>query len=244
MSLHDGRLRSTSQEKNKVGKRDHIEMESKPAVQRSFPKGPGLAAIAAVALRREWGLLPTSTGKTRRTVGVRLFLVAFFAAACASAVSAQTAQPAQPDGQSALTPGMTVWITESGGREQKARVVAVSGDAVTTAAGEERRTVPWTDIARVRARRSDSVLNGALIGAGAAVASGLFYCRMMEPWDICNDPGPLFRIGAIGAGIGIGVDALIRGRTTIYEAAHGSTRLHAAPIIGPHTAGVRVSVSF
>jgi hypothetical protein len=92
-----------------------------------------------------------------------------------------------------------------------------------------------TDVAKVRVRRSDSVLNGALIGAGAAVASGLLLCRLTEPWENCRDDvGPMLTIGAIGAGAGIGIDALIRGRTTIY----------AAPIIARDTTGLRVSLSF
>jgi hypothetical protein len=89
------------------------------------------------------------------------------------------------------------------------------------------------------------VLNGALIGAGAAVAAGLYLCNVTEPWENCRDDyGPMFRIGALGAGIGIGVDALIRGRTTIYERERGATRLQAAPIIGRHAGGLQVSLSF
>jgi hypothetical protein len=66
----------------------------------------------------------------------------------------------------------------------------------------------------------------------------------MEPWENCRDDvGPMARIGALGAGIGIAVDALIRGRKTIYES-QGSTRLHAAPIVGRGTAGLQVSLSF
>ena len=49
-------------------------------------------------------------------------------------------------------------------------------------------------------RESDSVLNGALIGAGVAVASGLFLCTRTEPWRNCRDDvGPMLRIGAVGA---------------------------------------------
>jgi hypothetical protein len=57
-----------------------------------------------------------------------------------------------------------------------------------------------------------------------------------------HDVGPMFRIGAVGAGIGI--DALIRGRRTIDEAAHRSTRLQAAPIVGRRAGGLRVSIRF
>ena len=60
-------------------------------------------------------------------------------------------------------------------------------------------------------RQHDSLWNGALIGAGAGVASGLFLCTRMEPWDNCRDDfGAMFKLGAIGAGIGMGIDALIR----------------------------------
>ena len=66
----------------------------------------------------------------------------------------------------------------------------------------------------------------------------------MEPWENCRDDvGPMLRVGGIGAGIGIAVDALIRRRTTVYEA-QGTARLHAAPVVGPRAAGVQVSLNF
>ena len=97
--------------------------------------------------------------------------------------------------------------------------------------------------AGVAVRESDSLLNGALIGAGAAVASGLVFCTTMETWDNCRDDvGPMLKIGAIGAGIGMGIDALIRKK--VYQSASGATEVHAAPIIGRRAKGLRLSVSF
>ena len=165
---------------------------------------------------------------------------------CLSTVSAfaQTSQDSAPRVETALSPGTTVWITDSAWREEKARIVSVSDGVVTTSANKEVRRLRTTDIVRVRARHSDSVINGALIGAGAAVASGLFLCTRTEPWENCRDDvGPILRIAAIGAGAGIGIDALIRGRRTIYEAPR-STRLHAVPIAARGAAGLSVSVSF
>jgi len=110
--------------------------------------------------------------------------------------------------------------------------------------GDDIRRMGTTDVTRVSARHSDSVINGALIGAGAAVASGLFLCRLTESWENCRDDvGPMLRIGALGAGIGIGIDALIRGRKTIYEAP-GSARLSAAPIVARRGGGLQLSLSF
>jgi hypothetical protein len=175
----------------------------------------------------------------------RIPLFFLFSAASASAASAQTPQRATNNLEAALIQGMTVWITDAGGREEKTRIVGVSGGVVTATTANDIRRFHAGDITRVRARQSDSVLNGALIGAGAAVASGLFLCTRTEPWRNCRDDvGPMLKIGAVGAGIGIGIDALIRGRRTIYEAAPGSTRLHLAPIVARHTRGLRISVVF
>jgi hypothetical protein len=95
----------------------------------------------------------------------------------------------------------------------------------------------------VAVRESDSLLNGAVIGAGVGVASVLFICRQMEPWDVClNDVGTMAKFGALGAGIGIGVDALFR--KTVYRSASGSTEVHAAPILERRAKGFRLSVAF
>jgi hypothetical protein len=95
----------------------------------------------------------------------------------------------------------------------------------------------------VTIRESDSLLNGALIGAGAGAASGLFFCTLMEPWEFCRqDFSSMAKFGAIGAGIGIGIDALIRRK--VYQTASGETEVLAAPIIGRRARGLRLSVRF
>lgn len=63
---------------------------------------------------------------------------------------------------------------------------------------------------------------------------------MMEPLDICNNPGPLRRFAGVGAAAGIGVDALVRGRRTIYESPRRGARLDVMPLLN----GVRVSLRF
>jgi hypothetical protein len=162
----------------------------------------------------------------------------------ASAASAQT-PPGDRGLEDALTPGRTIWITASVGPEQQGRVVGVSGGVLTMTTDDDVRRLRLTDIVRVRARTSDALLNGALIGAGVAVASGLLLCRATESWRVCvDDAGPMLRIGAIGAAAGIGIDALIRGRRTIYEAAPGSVRLTASPVLARRAGGLRVSMTY
>ena len=110
--------------------------------------------------------------------------------------------------------------------------------SITSAASAQ---APQTSGAAVR--QSDSLLNGALIGAGAGVASGLLFCRMMEPWENCRDDfGSMLKVGAIGAGIGMGIDALIRKK--VYQSASGAAEVYAAPIVGRRAQGLRLSVRF
>jgi hypothetical protein len=173
---------------------------------------------------------------------VRIALIVSCSASTGSGISAQTRD--EPGLNRILSPGMTVWITDSAGREEKTRIVGLSGDTVRTATGRGTRLFRTTEIVRARVRKTDSVVNGALIGAGVAVASGLVLCRLTEPWQICRNAGPLLQISAVGAGAGAGMDALIRGRRTIYEAAPRKTKLRLMPALASRSAGMQLSLSF
>jgi hypothetical protein len=67
----------------------------------------------------------------------------------------------------------------------------------------------------------------------------------MEPWENCRDDvGPMLRFAALGAGIGMGVDALIRGRTAIYQAPRPSAALSIEPLWAPDGGGLQFSLAF
>jgi hypothetical protein len=119
---------------------------------------------------------------------------------------------------------------------------ANADNTLSAAASDELRRLQ-ADTGRIETRRNDSVLNGALIGAAAGLGGTLLLCRAMEPWDVCNDPGPLLRGSALGAAIGIGIDALIRERETVYRPA-GSPQLHMAPVLRRGAKGVQLGVRF
>ena len=168
-------------------------------------------------------------------------LLTLICTATATTVSAQTGSTLD----AVLVPGKTVWITDATGREEKARVVSLTGDVLTTAVGDEMRRLHASEVTRVRQRRNDSLLNGALIGAGVLVTTGLVMCSMMEPWENCRDDvKPMLTLGAIGAGIGMAVDALLRDRDTTYNPTAGNTTLRVAPIVAARAKGVRFAVAF
>lgn len=115
---------------------------------------------------------------------------------------------------------------------------------ISASADKHVRRVVAAQTTQVTKRENDSLLNGALIGAGVGIASGLALCRATEPWENCRDDyGPMLKIGALGAGVGIAIDALIRGRKTSDQPAAGA-QLHTAPIAGRRAGGLRVSLSF
>jgi hypothetical protein len=175
----------------------------------------------------------------------RLALLTAFHVCSASTLRAQQLPAGEPRLDTVLLPGMTVWITDATGREEKTRITRVSTDVLTAIVDDGVRHLRAADVTRVRVRRSDSLIDGALIGAGTAVASGLFVCHLTEPWENCRDDvGPMLRIGALGAAIGAGIDALLRDRKTIYEASRPAARMQAAPIVGRRTAGLQISVAF
>jgi hypothetical protein len=81
------------------------------------------------------------------------------------------------------------------------------------------------------AQGRDSLLNGAVIGAAAGAGFGVFFAHAVRDSDLTVGQYAYGAVvfGAIGAGIGLGVDALI-GRSAKQTAT--SPRLVFAPAVG------------
>jgi len=146
-----------------------------------------------------------------------------------------------------LRPGDTIWVTDAQGREIKGRIQTLSPDAVVLK-GNGDRTFGAADVTTIRLRGIDTLRSGALIGLGVGAASGLALCAAGDAtgsdWAWC---GAIF--GAIGAGIGVGIDALTPGRKILAYRAPGaagapSARLSIAPVVTPRARGVAVLVVF
>ena len=186
------------------------------------------------------------TVRRRSTNSRHLWLMVLLLASISGTTTAQTAPAQEADLERVLVPGNTVWLTDATGLEKRARIVSVADGMVTTENTDNARdSLRLADIMRVRIRKADSVLNGALIGAGSAVASGLFVCTRAEPWANCRDDvGSIVAIGGLGAAVGAAVDALLRDRHTIFEASAGGRQLDAAPLITRDKLGVKIALRF
>jgi hypothetical protein len=140
-------------------------------------------------------------------------------------------------------------VTDAQGREVKGRILSLSTDALTLEGGRP-RSFGAPDVSAIQVRRNDSLANGALIGLG--VGSGLTLVACLADTEAreagwCVAAAAVY--GGIGAGIGVGIDALIPGKKILaYRAPAPSgappARLSIAPVVTPRAKGVAVSFAF
>ena len=142
--------------------------------------------------------------------------------------------------------GDTATIRRHGGEESKGKILSLSPTSIALLTHGERRDFDEGDVSTIVQRRQDSLRNGALWGAG--VASVLFGIGLAQ---VCEGECPsallatgILFYGGLGAGIGVGIDALVTSPSVIYERASSSSRLHLSPLVGRHRSGVAVSMAF
>jgi hypothetical protein len=150
--------------------------------------------------------------------------------------------------------GRRIWVTDGAGREVEGRLERISSDGLVLKK-ERLEIFTAADIRRVRAREHDSLKNGALIGLGIGGGLGTAWCI----GAIADDSGDIdarvecaegFTVfPALGALIGLAVDAVIPGRMrVVYEAllprgAPGRI-LTAVPLFSSRAKGLAVSLAF
>lgn len=143
------------------------------------------------------------------------------AVSAAGTVSAQ-AVPAQESWAPGI--GGEVRITDTGGRRSVGQFQGLDGDTLRLLVAEQEVMVRRDVITRVE-RRGDSLRNGFLVGAAIGLVPAAVVLGEVEAGG-----GDVAAAIVIGSGfyglIGMGIDALHRGWTTVYEreAAPASTR--------------------
>jgi hypothetical protein len=116
-----------------------------------------------------------------------------------------------------------VYVTDRTGMETRGKLVGLDPDSLRLLVDGAERRFDVADVVRIEKR--DGLRNGAIIGAivGVAmgsVAAGLSDCPGDYPGGACAG----FRAAALTvstgvyAAIGTGIDALVRGRSTLYAA--------------------------
>lgn len=156
-----------------------------------------------------------------------LFAVALLAAS-PSPLCAQA--PGDPWSLVNAARGATVHVLPDAGAEVSGKLLRVdAGALVLLVEGSERR-FKQSRVRRID-KRGDRLGNGAIIGAGVGAVSGLLAalisdCPGKDPGGSCvgaRAAGFVLSVGVYSA-LGVGIDALAVGRTTVYESTAASSR--------------------
>jgi hypothetical protein len=135
-------------------------------------------------------------------------------------------------------PGERISLVAASGERLSGRVIAITASSLSMQIGNEVRRFAEAEIQTVRQRRADSLRNGALIGFGAGAGVGL-----TTPCGRCHLDLTL-AMGAAGAAIGVGIDALIKSEVVVFRGHGASARqITVVPQIAKSHKGLGLAVS-
>jgi hypothetical protein len=148
-----------------------------------------------------------------------------------------------------VQPGDTINVVDVTGKEAEGRIAKLSRDtlALLTEAGP--RQFDEVEVATIRQRRGDSLMNGAIIGAVAGTAYALTALALLKDSDggdviVGSAIAGTVLFAGMGAAAGAGIDALITRRHVIYKKPAGENRVSVSPLFGRGRRGAAVTVKF
>lgn len=116
--------------------------------------------------------------------------------------------------------GQSVTVTDAAGVETTGRVTQLSPTSLTLALDSAVRSFTESEVRLIQRKHKDSLLNGALIGAGVTVAVPLTVAAVVCASEHCDWSGQAAALIAVYAGVGAGIGSLIdlavTGKQTIY----------------------------
>ena len=183
----------------------------------------------------------------RTTIGGAVFLLV---CAGATRVDAQSVASSFDQLSVLVKPGDKITIVDMTGREAEGRIGTLSRDQLTLVTKAGTRQLGERDVAKIRQRRSDSLQNGAIIGAAAGAGYGVAVLTLLAATDDGGGPIPIgvvtgmVVLTGMGAAAGAGIDALITRRQVIYEKPGGGSHVSISPLFLHGRRGVAVSVKF
>ena len=149
-----------------------------------------------------------------------------------------------------VKPGDKITIVDVTGREAEGRIGKLSRDELTLITRAGARQLGERDVTTIRQRRTDSLQNGAIIGAAAGAGYGLAMLVFLASIDDGGGPIPIGVVTGmvvctgIGAAAGAGVDAMITRRQVIYQKPGGGRQFSISPLFVDGRRGVAVSIRF
>ncbi len=145
-----------------------------------------------------------------------------------------------------VKPGDRISVTELNGAVSQGMIADLSPSALRLAIAGTTRDFSEADVVLINQRRRDSLANGAIIGAIAGGAFGVVGAVIvcLQETDCARWAVPVIALyGAMGTGIGVGIDALFVRQQTIYRRGRAGW-LNVRPILSADRKGVAFTVSF
>lgn len=146
-----------------------------------------------------------------------------------------------------VRPGERVTVVDTTGREATGRISELLPSSITLLVDRQPRAWQEDQVSLIRQRRRDSLGNGALWGLaiGAGLATALVIAEPPNEDDVGWALLAIGVYGAMGTGVGVGVDALITRRQVIYERpATRGTAIGVGTSLTPRRAGAFLSLRF
>ena len=142
-------------------------------------------------------------------------------------------------------------VLDNNGSEWTGRLLKIDDAAITIATPDGPLSVARARVAEIH-RRGDSVVSGIKIGAVTGAILGVWVTKetgcgaMLTGYEPCSGREYAERVAVtsgLAAGIGLGLDALVRGRTRIYptETRGFWPTVTLAPQVSPRHAAIVVS---
>jgi len=184
----------------------------------------------------------------RSTFSAAVLFTAFLMV-CPQPASAQEARSFEQL-QLLVKPGDRIFLTDSTGKVTEGRVADLSKTSLSVKTKSAITNWAEADVMQIRKWRQDSLKNGAAIGTGVGLGIGalgaLAWCR--EYGDDCGAEvaAGVAVYAGIGAAIGIGIDALIPAKQTIFTGVPRTALkgLRVKPLVSNARKGVAVAFSF
>jgi hypothetical protein len=176
-------------------------------------------------------------------------LVGLWLWVCPAGASAQGIAKSFDELRLLVRTGDAVTVTDVAGREVTGKISALSPTSLSLQVDRQPREWSEADVATIKSRYRDSLGNGALIGLaiGAGTTAALIAASMESEDNVSGgEVAAVVAIyGGIGAGIGVGVDAMITRKRVIFEKPPTTgASIQLAPFLTRRRAGGLVSIRF
>jgi hypothetical protein len=149
--------------------------------------------------------------------------------------------------QMLVRPGDEITVIDDNGTNLRGTLTSLSSSSLQLVIGRAQRTFEQSQVRTIRQRRGDSLANGAWTGLAVGMVIPAIALLALHDECYCTAAevaGVLGAYGGLGAGIGVGIDALVRRTKTIYSAPTAAGRVRLTPTLTRDGTAMSVTIRF